>query len=142
MSRVILFTILTFFLVVYATVGNSQVFAPGNNVQNACTTMPDRWGIREPTTDEEREYGRGILVFEYWNSTAQCSENQTVGVYYNSPLYGELRFVMTVEVDAGPSIAEGITIDTNDTPYVSYTDQLILFDGEEPGTIILYPQLF
>lgn len=39
----------------------------------------DRWGLREPTEEELFEHGAGILIFEYLNNEASCS-NATAGL--------------------------------------------------------------
>ena len=102
-----------------------------------CTQEPDWWSIRQPTAEELAEHGRGILVFEYFNSSHRCSENQTVGVYF-----GELRFEMTVVVDHAERLGEYVMIDTSGTPYTTYSRGLVLEDGGEPQTIILYPAVY
>lgn len=116
---------------------------PATPLTGICHEQPDRWGIRAPTPEEEAEHGRGILVFEYWNSVHRCSKNTRQGVYFQSPTHGELRFEMTVEVDAqGMGGMERITLDPQVAPFAVYGPPLVMGDGEEPGVIILYPQMF
>ena len=134
-----LFTLALLLVMVSQTYGQSF---PSSNY-NPCEADPDRWAIREPTPAEEEEYGRGVLVFEYWNSVSKCSNQMTRGIYYDSPIYGELRFELSVQVLGRDfNEMERISLDTYGTPYVSYTEYLMLHDGEEPGAIILYPQLY
>jgi hypothetical protein len=98
----------------------------------------DRWGIRPPNDDEVFEFGRSVLIFEYWNSTARCSSTIEMGIYF-----GELRFIMAVQVSASfDDPREVITITVPpETPYYAEPAELLLDDGEEPGRIILYPLL-
>lgn len=120
----------------------AQPSFPSTNY-NPCGHDPDRWEVREPTTLEEQEYGVGILVFTYYNSPNRCSNTTEMGVYYQSPIYGELRFVMSVKVlgkDHGEK--ERITLDTSGTPYVSYNPTMLIDDGPEPQVMILYPALY
>lgn len=95
----------------------------------------DRFGIRLPTSEEVYEHGQGILVFEYWNSLAKCSDEIYMGIYFE-----DQRFMM--EVIVGISMEdprEQIKLQTIENPYYLPIDTLILEDGEEPGTLILYP---
>ncbi len=98
----------------------------------------DRWSIREPTKKEILEFGAGILIFEYWNSTAKCSDE-----FYGGVWFGDLRFMMEIIVGLSQEDErEQITLQTMETPYYLPTDSLILEDGEEPGQLILYPLLY
>jgi hypothetical protein len=43
----------------------------------------DRWGVREPTEEELAVYGPGILVFQYLNNEASCSNaTEGLGIWY------------------------------------------------------------
>lgn len=106
---------------------------------NDCTLPEnkDRWGLRVPTQEEELEYGVGVLIFEYWNSLALCSDSYDGGVYFNG-----FRFRMKVEVLGREyGSRERVTLFTEETPYTVFTEPLLLEDGSEPGRIILYPMV-
>ena len=104
----------------------------------------DRWAIREATEQESLEYGLGVLVFEYWNNEASCSNNIHEGIEYHSPYYGVLRFHLIVQVLTSDSLRrERIELRIVNAPYIHMMDsEMLLEDGEEPGQMILLPSMY
>lgn len=110
--------------------------------QPSCETVPDRWGIREPTQTEMDEHGSAIIIFEYYNSEFGCSDaTEGVGVWYKG-----IRIGTMVVQTHGPSLMQMEEVDLFIDPQSGYeaidSTNLWLFDGDEPGTIILYPLMF
>lgn len=94
----------------------------------------DHWEFREPTDAEVFEFGVGVVIFEYWNSKENCSDDIYQGVYYNN-----WRFMLEVTVggrDVG--FQEQIVLTVDDAPY-HVGNTLLIPDNTEPGKIILYP---
>lgn len=106
-------------------------------VQDNCTIDPERFGIREPREDEILEYGSGIMVFEYYNSPAGCSETISgQGIYYEDQRWGELRVTVGGKNDSD----ERIWFEVDGVPFKQHIDlPLIIPDHWEPHVIILYP---
>ena len=106
--------------------------------QDKCTIDPERFGIREPREEEILQYGTGIMVFEYYNSPAGCSETiEGQGIYYQDQRWGELR----VQVGGkGDDDDERIWFYVRGVPYSQQVDlPLVIPDHWEPHIIILYP---
>ena len=109
--------------------------------KNRCSipANADTWDLREPTEEEILEWGRYVLIFEYWNKEAQCSDDvDQMGIYFN-----DLRFILDVEVlGQEQGNQERVFIDTLDTGYFPITENpMFLDDGADPGKIILAPAL-
>jgi len=97
----------------------------------------DRWGIREPNEEEILTHGRGMMVFEYFNSPRGCSNSTTIGIWRDQVRWG----TMVVET-GGEEVNhnERITFTLEGVPYDSMGHySLLVPDAKEPHTIILYP---
>lgn len=106
-----------------------------------CTIDPDRWGIREPIQEEIEAHGQGIMVFEYYNSPAGCSDGyEAIGVWHGDTRWGTMKVeVLGREYDSN----ERITFIVEDVPYTTLGHHvLVVPDAPEPHTIILYPLMY
>lgn len=107
-----------------------------------CDTYPDRWGIREPTDNEVLEYGRGVLVFEYFNSPYGCSYSiAQQGVWYQGERFGMLSVeILGKEFDRQERVQFDPFLESGYTHWDA--EPLMIHDSEDPATIILYPNLY
>ena len=105
-----------------------------------CTVDPERYGIREPTEEEILEYGAGIMVFEYYNSPAGCSDTTEEGIWYEGNRWG----FMKVEVGGREDADERVWFTPEAVPYDTLDVELplVIPDHWEPHLIILYPMLY
>ena len=102
----------------------------------------DRWGVREPTEEEILELGRGILVFEYLNNKASCSDStEGLGIWYEGKRILELRVEVLGKEFQGQ---ERITISLDpDVPYAIFDGtSVLLHDSDEFYTWALFPLLY
>lgn len=118
------------------------IFAFPVLAQPSCETIPDRWGIREPTQAEADEHGSSIIVFEYYNSEMGCSEaTEGIGIWFKGTRIG----TMIIHTH-GPALMQMEEVDFIVDPESGYealdSTNLWMMDGEEPKTIILYPLMF
>lgn len=99
----------------------------------------DRWGIREPNTEEILTYGQGIMVFEYYNSPQGCSSDTELGIWKDKVRWGTMK-VSTGGEEVNHN--EQITFTLEGVPYDSLGHiYLEVPDAKDPHTIILYPLL-
>jgi len=105
--------------------------------QQPCNIDPERFGIREPLEEEILKHGSGIMVFEYYNSPAGCSETiRNQGIYYQGQRWGELSVTVGGKNDSN----ERVWFEVDGVPYEQHIHlPLIIPDHREPHTIILYP---
>lgn len=124
----------------------SMAFADVAFTQNETTSLdtpcgqePDEWTIRQPTQSEIDSHGLGILVFEYFNSPARCSDDTSgIGVWYENASVG----IMTITVHGEANdFMEEISFTPHPTfPYTRHsTEPLMVPDSSTPYQIILYP---
>ena len=102
-----------------------------------CTADPERYGIREPKEEEILKYGAGIMVFEYYNSPAGCSNTiEAEGIWYEDKRWGRLKVTVGGKGDSD----ERVWFYPEDIPYETYRDlPMVIPDHWEPHVIILYP---
>lgn len=107
--------------------------------QDKCFIDPERYGIRKPKEEEILKYGKGIMVFEYYNSPAACSTTiKNEGIYYNNERWGELSVTVGGKNDSD----ERVWFEVDNVPYEQQVDlPLIIPDHWEPHIIILYPAI-
>lgn len=112
--------------------------------ENGCENPKnqDRWGVREPTEEEILEHGRGIMVFEYLNNKAGCSDGtEGLGIWYDGVRFLELRVeVLGREYDSQERISFHLD---PDLPYAVFDNPMtLLHDSDDFHTWILYPLLY
>lgn len=106
-----------------------------------CTVDPERFGIREPKEEEILEHGSGIMVFEYYNSPAGCSDTiEAQGIWYEGTRWGVLK----VQVGGREDSDERVWFTPEEVPYDTLDVELplVIPDHWEPHLIILYPLLY
>lgn len=126
--RVLVYMLIGAFLTVVCLV--SAAWGNPMNSGGGCSSPAnhDRYELRP---DPENV---GSYIFKYWNSQANCSDElNDVGISYQG-----FKIRLHVKVDYEDD-AEYIYVVPESSQYMAYPPELILKDGDEPGTIRLFP---